>query len=88
VKSICDILRRSNCAGALHYVPQMSRPQVLSKSFFPMCSRYTCNKDEANLRLRDKIIRVIPAFIQFRRGKPRFNASLLGSLVVQLFVES
>jgi hypothetical protein len=88
VKSICDILRRSNCAGALQYVPKRSRSQVLSRSFFPMCSRYTRNKDEANLRLRDKIIRVIPAFVQFRRGKPRFNASLLVSLVVQLFVES
>jgi hypothetical protein len=41
-----------------------------------MCSRYTYTKNEAKLRLRDKIIHVIPAFIQFRRGKPRFNASL------------
>lgn len=24
VKSICDIMRRSNCAGALRYVPELS----------------------------------------------------------------
>src|SRR5437588_8566851 len=24
VKSICDIMRRSNCAGALQYVPELS----------------------------------------------------------------
>ena len=24
VKSVCDVLRRSNCAGALHYVPELS----------------------------------------------------------------
>ena len=47
-----------------------------------MCSRYSYNKDEAKLRLRDKIIHVIPAFIQFRRGKQRFNALLLGCSMV------
>jgi len=24
VKSICDIMRRSNCAGALQYVPELT----------------------------------------------------------------
>jgi type I restriction enzyme M protein len=25
VKSICDIMRRGNCAGALQYVPELTR---------------------------------------------------------------
>lgn len=24
IKSICDIMRRSNCAGALQYVPELT----------------------------------------------------------------
>ncbi len=27
VKSICDVMRRSNCAGALQYVPERRSPR-------------------------------------------------------------
>jgi type I restriction enzyme M protein len=34
VKQICDIMRRSNCAGALHYVPELT-PQQPQKGCSP-----------------------------------------------------
>jgi hypothetical protein len=62
-----------------------------------MCSRYSYNEDEAKLRLRDKIIRVIrgsmlrcfgfhlhliPVVVTLRRGKSARRAVVVQLLVV------
>jgi len=47
-----------------------------------MCSRYTYNKDGAKLRLRDKIIRVIPPSSNFGVAS---CGSMLRCLVPWLF---
>lgn len=35
VRSICDIMRRSNCADALQYVPELTRLLFLMKGCLP-----------------------------------------------------